>query len=218
MISESGLYALVMRSNKPIAREFRKWVTSEVLPSIRKHGMYMTQEVARETVEDPMSLMARAVVVANEQLGIMTVRAHGLDPASEQWITLNEFFKRHDIPVSPGDRKRIGRTAGGLSDSAGRERKYHRSGARLLAVETLERAARAQGVSVSGPLPPVTGAPKITKYTATHKYCPDCTAMKTHAEFYTVPTSKAHGLSVYCRVCSNKRRTARKRRVRAAQK
>ncbi|AOK04286.1 hypothetical protein WK25_07295 [Burkholderia latens] len=61
VISESGLYALVMRSNKPIAREFRKWVRSKVLPSIRKHGLYMTQEVAREAVEDPMSLMARAV-------------------------------------------------------------------------------------------------------------------------------------------------------------
>ncbi len=69
VISESGLYALVMRSNKPIAREFRKWVTSEVLPSIRKYGMYMTQEVAREAVEDPMFLMARALMVANERLG-----------------------------------------------------------------------------------------------------------------------------------------------------
>ncbi|AJY44002.1 hypothetical protein I6G56_11760 [Burkholderia humptydooensis] len=69
MISESGLYALVMRSNKPIAREFRKWVTSEVLPSIRKHGMYMMQEVAREAVEDPMQILARALVVTNERLG-----------------------------------------------------------------------------------------------------------------------------------------------------
>ena len=40
LISESGLYALVMRSNKPKAKVFRKWVTSEVLPSIRKTGSY----------------------------------------------------------------------------------------------------------------------------------------------------------------------------------
>ncbi|WP_088503756.1 Bro-N domain-containing protein [Burkholderia ubonensis] len=84
VISESGLYALIVRSNKPEARAFRKWVTSEVLPSIRKHGMYMTQEVAREAVEDPMSLMARALVVANEQLGVKTKQAYGLDPASDQ--------------------------------------------------------------------------------------------------------------------------------------
>lgn len=40
VINESGLYALVIRSNKPNARKFRKWITSEVLPSIRKIGKY----------------------------------------------------------------------------------------------------------------------------------------------------------------------------------
>ena len=40
IISESGLYTLIMRSNKPEAKKFRKWVTSEVLPSIRKTGCY----------------------------------------------------------------------------------------------------------------------------------------------------------------------------------
>lgn len=40
IINESGLYALILRSNKPEAKRFRKWVTSEVLPSIRKTGMY----------------------------------------------------------------------------------------------------------------------------------------------------------------------------------
>ena len=39
-VSESGLYALILRSNKPEARKFRKWVTSEVLPAIRKKGSY----------------------------------------------------------------------------------------------------------------------------------------------------------------------------------
>lgn len=39
-VSESGLYALIFQSRKPEARKFRKWVTSEVLPSIRKTGMY----------------------------------------------------------------------------------------------------------------------------------------------------------------------------------
>lgn len=43
IISEPGLYRLVMRSRKPEAKEFQRWVTHEVLPSIRKHGAYMTQ-------------------------------------------------------------------------------------------------------------------------------------------------------------------------------
>lgn len=41
IVNESGLYALIMKSNKPEARKFRKWVTSEVLPSIRKTGQYV---------------------------------------------------------------------------------------------------------------------------------------------------------------------------------
>lgn len=40
IINESGLYTLILRSNKPEAKKFRKWVTSEVLPSIRKNGVY----------------------------------------------------------------------------------------------------------------------------------------------------------------------------------
>lgn len=40
VISESGLYSLIFRSNKPEARKFRKWVTSEILPALRKHGNY----------------------------------------------------------------------------------------------------------------------------------------------------------------------------------
>ena len=39
-INESGLYSLILRSKKPEAKKFKKWVTSEVLPSIRKHGVY----------------------------------------------------------------------------------------------------------------------------------------------------------------------------------
>lgn len=45
IISESGLYATIMRSDKPQAKPFRKWVTSEVLPAIRKHGMYAIDDV-----------------------------------------------------------------------------------------------------------------------------------------------------------------------------
>jgi anti-repressor protein len=44
-VSESGLYALIMRSRKPEAKTFRKWVTSVVLPAIRKDGAYVMGEV-----------------------------------------------------------------------------------------------------------------------------------------------------------------------------
>lgn len=47
-ITESGLYAVVLRSDKPEAKKFRKWVTSEVLPSIHKHGVYAVDELLND--------------------------------------------------------------------------------------------------------------------------------------------------------------------------
>lgn len=52
-ISESGLYNVILRSDKPEAKPFRKWVTSEVLPTIRKHGAYMTPETLQEAILNP---------------------------------------------------------------------------------------------------------------------------------------------------------------------
>lgn len=44
IINESGLYSLILSSKLPNAKQFKRWVTSEVLPTIRKHGAYMTPE------------------------------------------------------------------------------------------------------------------------------------------------------------------------------
>ena len=52
-INESGLYNVILRSDKPEAKPFRKWVTSEVLPSIRKHGAYMTPETLEQAILNP---------------------------------------------------------------------------------------------------------------------------------------------------------------------
>ena len=48
LINESGLYSLIMSSKMPKAKQFKRWVTSEVLPSIRKHGLYAVDEVLAE--------------------------------------------------------------------------------------------------------------------------------------------------------------------------
>lgn len=52
-INESGLYNVVLRSDKPQAKQFRKWVTSEVLPSIRKTGIYATELTVDKMISDP---------------------------------------------------------------------------------------------------------------------------------------------------------------------
>ena len=53
IVNESGLYTLILLSRKPEAKRFKKWVTSEVLPSIRKHGAYMTEDTLERTLQDP---------------------------------------------------------------------------------------------------------------------------------------------------------------------
>ena len=58
VINESGLYTLIMRSNKPEAKKFRKWVTSEVLPSIRKTGSY---NAARNYKVSDIKVMQRMI-------------------------------------------------------------------------------------------------------------------------------------------------------------
>lgn len=53
VINESGLYSLVLSSKMPKAKEFKRWVTSEVLPSIRKHGAYATAQTIDNIIDDP---------------------------------------------------------------------------------------------------------------------------------------------------------------------
>lgn len=53
IISEAGLYGLVLKSRKPEAKEFKRWVTHEVLPSIRKHGIYATETTIDKILADP---------------------------------------------------------------------------------------------------------------------------------------------------------------------
>lgn len=66
VINESGLYNVILRSDKPEAKPFRKWVTSEVLPSIRKHGAYMTQEKLQEVLCNPDALFQIASALKEE--------------------------------------------------------------------------------------------------------------------------------------------------------
>lgn len=63
-VTESGLYAVILRSDKPNAKKFRKWVTSEVLPSIRKNGGYIA---GQESLSDD-ELMAKALLVAQNKI------------------------------------------------------------------------------------------------------------------------------------------------------
>lgn len=67
VINESGLYAVILRSDKPQAKPFRKWVTSEVLPTIRKHGAYMTEQTIEKALTNPDFLIQLATQLKSEQ-------------------------------------------------------------------------------------------------------------------------------------------------------
>lgn len=80
IVSESGMYEVVIRSDKPEARRFRWWVTHEVIPAIRRTGTY--------TVETPEQLMARAVVQAQEIIARKDEQIAALAPMAEAWEEL----------------------------------------------------------------------------------------------------------------------------------
>lgn len=67
IINESGLYSLVLSSKLPRAKAFKRWVTSEVIPSIRKHGAYMTLETAEQMLNNPDFMIRLLQELKSEQ-------------------------------------------------------------------------------------------------------------------------------------------------------
>lgn len=67
LINESGLYSLILSSKLPNAKAFKRWVTSEVLPSIRRTGAYMTKSVTEKALTDPDFLIQLATELKRER-------------------------------------------------------------------------------------------------------------------------------------------------------
>ena len=76
IISEAGLYSLVLKSRKPEAKRFKRWVTHEVLPALRRDGAY----VASDGAEDDATLMARALLAAKRAIDRKDRRIAELEP------------------------------------------------------------------------------------------------------------------------------------------
>lgn len=87
-VNESGLYNVILRSDKPEAKPFRKWVTSEVLPSIRKNGGY----IAGQEQLTPSELMAKALLVANKTLAEREARISELKVQNAIMQPKAEYF------------------------------------------------------------------------------------------------------------------------------
>lgn len=94
-VNESGLYALVLSSRKPEAKQFKRWITHEVIPSIRKHGAYMTVPLLEQVTKNPelITLLAQQLLEekrekeqAQEQLKVAQPKVEYFD----------QFINAHD--------------------------------------------------------------------------------------------------------------------------
>lgn len=81
LVNESGLYSLVLSSKLPTAKEFKRWITREVLPSIRKHGVYMTQQTLDKALTSPDFLIQLVTKLKEEQEKVKALeqKAQALD-------------------------------------------------------------------------------------------------------------------------------------------
>ena len=131
LINESGLYSLILGSKLPKAKEFKRWVTSEVLPSIRKHGLYATEELLNnpdvmiavltelKNTRAKNSTLETTIAVQNQQLAELKPKATYYDVVLNcpdlvtittiakdfGWsaIKLNGFLHEHGIQFKQGE-------------------------------------------------------------------------------------------------------------------
>ena len=87
-VNEPGLYALVLGSRKPEAKAFKRWVTHEVIPSIRRTGGY----IAGQEELSPQELLARALVVAQQTLAQREARISALTVENQTLAPKAEYF------------------------------------------------------------------------------------------------------------------------------
>ena len=127
VITESGLYALIMRSNKPAAREFRKWVTSVILPTIRKTGKFGNNtDLVRNVLDNPDFAIELLKQLKDE-------RSARTELEEQVQIAQRIHSIRSDMQYEPGLKRYIhGVVAGftGESDECPRDDNYYRIGYR----------------------------------------------------------------------------------------
>lgn len=116
-INESGLYSVILRSDKPQAKPFRKWVTGEVLPTIRKHGVYMTPDVLEQTIQNPDFMIGLVTELKAEQerrrAAELTVSVQ-----SQQIAELQPKASYYDVVLNCKDLMSIGKIAKDFGKSA----------------------------------------------------------------------------------------------------
>src|SRR5574344_2076523 len=94
VVTESGLYHAVMKSRVPAAKQFRKWVTSEILPTIRKHGAYMTDQAIEQALLNPDTVIKLATSLKEERQARLELQAKN---THQQMIIAEQEIKIQDM-------------------------------------------------------------------------------------------------------------------------
>lgn len=108
LVNESGVYDLIFNSKLPTAKKFKRWVTSEVLPSIRKHGAYMTDQKIEEILSDPDTIIKLATdlkaeregrLIAEQRVNELTPKASYYDLVlkNESLVTITQIAKDYGM-------------------------------------------------------------------------------------------------------------------------
>lgn len=95
IINESGLYSLIMSSKLPSAKQFKHWVTSEILPTIRQHGAYLTPEKVEEVLMNPDTIIKLATQLKAEREGRIKAET-ALKVATPKVEYYDEYMNREE--------------------------------------------------------------------------------------------------------------------------
>ena len=95
IINESGLYSLIMSSKLPSAKQFKHWVTSDILPTIRQHGAYLTQEKVEEVLMNPDTIIKLATQLKAEREGRIKAET-ALKAATPKVEYYDEYMNREE--------------------------------------------------------------------------------------------------------------------------
>lgn len=105
IISESGLYSLILSSKLPTAKKFKRWVTSEVLPAIRKHGAYLTEQKVEEILTNPDTIIKLATQLKEEREA--RKQAEALNEANRPKVIFAEAVSASHSSILIGDLAKI---------------------------------------------------------------------------------------------------------------
>lgn len=126
IINESGLYTLILRSNKPQAKKFKRWVTAEVLPTIRKTGSYGTPQLPT----DPMQLLELSFSAMKQQGQRIQVLEEDQHQTTEKLATIDQRFE--SLPITGAQTGPIKKAVRDLAQKMGGKPHHFRQAWRTL--------------------------------------------------------------------------------------